>query len=246
MTADVVISDVAIAKFVAKPVQFPLRSIAGSAVAEYQQRWIELLRSHRVIAVIRAETVEAGVNMAVAAAAGGIHLLEITWNSYQPVALLQAVQRQLPHCTVGVGTLFTEEDLGIAIATGAQFCFSPHTSPALMRHSQTVHVPMVPGAMTPTEIITAVQAGAATVKLFPIKTLGGAAYIRCLQGPMGRIPMIPSGGVILENTAALLRAGAIAVGVSSGLFAPQDVSSQSWSHIEARAAQFVAAGRSAT
>ncbi len=206
---------------------------------EYQQRWLRTLRSHRVIAVIRAETVESGLNMALAAAEGGIHLLEITWNSYQPVALLQAIEKALPHCTVGVGTILTEENLRVAIATGAQFCFSPHTSLELLNHGRTVHIPTVAGAMTPTEILTAWEAGATSVKVFPIKAFGGATYLECLQGPMGHIPLIPSGGVTVKNAADLLAAGATAVGISSGLFEDGCVRHQDWQAIEQRAAQLI-------
>ena len=204
---------------------------------EYQQRWLETLRTHRVIAVIRAETVESGLNMALAAAAGGIHLLEVTWNSYQPVALLQAIQQALPHCTVGVGTVLAEEDLRIAIATGAQFCFSPHTSLALLNHGRNVHIPTVAGAMTPTEILTAWEAEATSVKLFPIKALGGATYLECLQGPLGHIPLIPSGGVNTENAIELLTAGATAVCISSGLFDSDHVRHHNWQAIQHSAAR---------
>lgn len=203
---------------------------------EYQQRWLSTLHTHRVIAVIRAQTVESGLNMALAAAEGGIHLLEITWNSYQPVALLQAIQQAIPHCTVGVGTILKEEDLRIAIATGAQFCFSPHTSLALLNHGRNVHIPTVAGAMTPTEILTAWESGAASVKIFPIKAFGGVTYLQCLQGPLGHIPLIPSGGVTVENATELLAAGATAVGISSGLFTAEHVRHQDWHSIQKQAA----------
>ncbi|ESA36714.1 ketohydroxyglutarate aldolase [Leptolyngbya sp. Heron Island J] len=206
---------------------------------EYQQRWLQTLRRHRVIAVIRAETVESGLNMALAAAEGGIQLIEVTWNSYQPVALLQAIQQALTHCTVGVGTILMEEDLRVAIATGAQFCFSPHTSMALLRHGRTVHIPTVAGAMTPTEILTAWEAGASSVKVFPIKALGGATYLECLQGPLEHIPLIPSGGVTPKNATALLAAGATAIGISSGLFSHEHVRHQNWSAITQRATRLM-------
>lgn len=206
---------------------------------EYQHRWFQTLRTHRVLGVIRAETVDSGVNMALAAAAGGIHLLEVTWNSYQPVALLQAVQKALPECMVGVGTILTEEELRIAIATGAQFCFSPHTSLSLLSHGRSVHIPVVAGAMTPTEILTAWHGGASSVKVFPIKTLGGANYIQCLQGPIPHIPLIPTGGVTRSNAVRLLNAGATAVGISSSLFSPDHVRHQNWQAIEQQAHQLV-------
>jgi 2-dehydro-3-deoxyphosphogluconate aldolase/(4S)-4-hydroxy-2-oxoglutarate aldolase len=179
--------------------------------------------------------------MALAAAEGGIHLIEITWNSYQPVALLQAIQQALPYCTIGVGTILKEEDLRIAIATGAQFCFSPHTSLALLHHGRTVHIPTVAGAMTPTEILTAWEAGATSVKVFPIKAFGGATYLECLQGPLGHIPLIPSGGVTTDNATELLVAGATAVGISSGLFDSEHVQHHNWKAIEKQATRLVKA-----
>lgn len=175
--------------------------------------------------------------MAQSAADGGIHLLEIA--SPQPVRLLQQIQQALPHCTVGVGTVLSGQALEGAIAAGAQFAFSPHTSTKMIALAASKGVPFIPGAMTPTEIITAWQAGAAAVKVFPISTLGGTTYIRSLQGPLGHIPVIPTGGVNLTTAPDLLKAGAIAVGLSSALFPRADIEAQNWSAIRQRAQDLV-------
>ncbi|MEM9165062.1 MAG: hypothetical protein AAGC54_18585, partial [Cyanobacteria bacterium P01_F01_bin.4] len=131
--------------------------------------------------------------------------------------------------------------LETAIATGAQFAFSPYTSPKMLALAASKGVPLIPGAMTPTEIVTAWQAGATAVKVFPISTLGGAAYIRSLQGPLGQIPLIPTGGIDLSMAPELLRAGAIAVGLSSALFPTADIKAQNWSAIRQRAQDLVKA-----
>ncbi|MEO0457584.1 MAG: bifunctional 4-hydroxy-2-oxoglutarate aldolase/2-dehydro-3-deoxy-phosphogluconate aldolase [Cyanobacteria bacterium P01_A01_bin.114] len=215
----------------------PIDSVSSDQIS--QRVWRDCLQRHRLIAVIRASTVEVGVSMAKAAAEGGVHLIEVTWNSPQPVQLLQQIQRALPDCRVGVGTLLSVEALSAAIAAGAQFAFSPHTSLAMLNLAATEGIPLMPGAMTPTEVVTAWQAGAAAVKVFPISSLGGAAYIRSLQGPLGRIPLIPTGGVNPTTAPDLLRAGAIAVGLSSALFPKADIEAQNWSVICQRAQNLV-------
>ena len=111
----------------------------------------------------------------------------------------------------------------------------PHTHPELITLAQTAGMPAIPGALTPTEIVTAWQAGASAVKVFPVTAMGGDHYIQQLQGPLGHIPLIPTGGVSGDNGAALLRAGAIAVGVASGLFPATAIAGQDWHAITQRA-----------
>lgn len=166
--------------------------------------------------------------MARAVAAGGMRLIEVTWNSTEPTKLLHRLQNELPTCTIGAGTLLTLTDLQAAIAAGAEFVFSPHTSLPFIQTALQHHLPVIPGALTPTEILTAWQAGATCVKVFPIQSVGGADYLRHLQGPLGAIPMIPTGGVTLENARALIKAGAIAVGLAGQLFPKAAVQQQNW------------------
>ncbi len=199
--------------------------------------WLEHLRQQRIIAVIRTSDPAVGVSMATAVAAAGIEFIEITWNSGEPAHLLAQVRAALPHCTIGCGTLMTVADVEAAIAASAQFCFSPHTHPAMIRYGQQRGIPMIPGALSPTEIVTAWQAGATAVKVFPSQSLGGAAYIQALQGPLGQIPLIPTGGITLANATRFLQAGAIAVGLAGDLFPPSLVRSQNWAAITDRAHQ---------
>jgi 2-dehydro-3-deoxyphosphogluconate aldolase/(4S)-4-hydroxy-2-oxoglutarate aldolase len=93
----------------------------------------------------------------------------------------------------------------------------------------------VPGALTPTEIVTAWDSGATCVKVFPIEAVGGANYIKSLQGPLGHIPLIPTGGVTLENAKEFIKAGAIAVGLSGDLFPKPLIAAQDWDAIAQRA-----------
>jgi 2-dehydro-3-deoxyphosphogluconate aldolase/(4S)-4-hydroxy-2-oxoglutarate aldolase len=190
--------------------------------------WLQWLRQEQAIAVIRAPDWTTGEQMAIAIAAGGMRCIEITWNSDRPAHLVAHLRAQLPDCCIGAGTLLTVSQVQEAIAAGAQFLFTPHTQLDLIRQAVQADCPMVAGALTPTEIVTAWQAGATAVKVFPIQAVGGAAYIRSLQGPLGQIPLIPTGGVTLENAAAYLAAGAIAVGLSSQLFSAQAIQTKNW------------------
>lgn len=204
-------------------------------------RWLKLLAQHRAIAIIRAQSVAQGLSMATAAAAGGFHLIEITWtNNTHPADMARAIRLALPNCTIGAGSVLTPADLQGAIAADSQFCFTPHTDAQLIAIANAHGLPMVSGAMTPTEIITAWRTGAAGVKVFPISALGEAAYISSLQGPLGPIPLIPTGGVTSESAPKLIAAGAIAVGLSSALFPPAEVDRGDWEAIEARSRYLLA------
>jgi len=195
------------------------------------QIWLSQLQKHRAIAVIRAPKIEVGQQMAMAVASGGMQLIEITWNSDRAGELINQLRSQLPTCTIGTGTLFNVQQLQSAIASGAQFLFTPHLDSAMIQAAQQKDVPIIPGALTPTEIVTAWSQGASCVKVFPVQAVGGADYIKSLQGPLSEIPLIPTGGVTLENAKEFLEAGAIAVGLSGGLFPKKLVTEGNWEAI---------------
>ncbi len=183
---------------------------------------------------MRAPSLRLGERMAAAAIAGGLSYLEVTWTSDRPGVLVERLRRSFPHAQIGAGTVMTRAAVGEAIAAGAQFLFSPHWDLSLLEMAIAAGVPMIPGALTPTEIIQAWQAGATAVKVFPISAVGGVQYVRSLQVPLGGIPLIPTGGVTQETAPAFFEAGAVAVGVSTGLFAPSDIAGENWSSVEAR------------
>jgi len=199
------------------------------------ETWLSLLRQHRAIAVIRADDIALGCQMAYAIAQAGMPLIEITWNSDRPADLISKLRAELPHCLIGAGTLLTVEQLATAIAAGAQYLFTPHTSFELIQKAVTAETPIVAGALTPTEIVAAWQAGATCVKIFPAQAVGGATYIRSLQGPLGQIPLIPTGGVTLANASDFLKAGAIAVGLAGELFPKAALASGNWDAITQQA-----------
>ncbi|MEG3928352.1 MULTISPECIES: bifunctional 4-hydroxy-2-oxoglutarate aldolase/2-dehydro-3-deoxy-phosphogluconate aldolase [unclassified Microcoleus] len=192
------------------------------------QFWLTLLKKHRAIAVIRSSEKELAWQMASSVAAGGIQFIEITWNTHKAAELIAELRSEFPTFSIGTGTLLNLEELQQAIDCGAQFLFTPHTDLAMIKTAVDAGVPIVPGAFSPTEIVTAWQAGATCVKVFPISALGGAAYLKSLQGPLGNIPLIPTGGVTLENAKVFIDAGAIAVGLAGDLFPKHLVENRDW------------------
>jgi 2-dehydro-3-deoxyphosphogluconate aldolase/(4S)-4-hydroxy-2-oxoglutarate aldolase len=176
-----------------------------------------------------------GEKMALAVASGGMQLIEITWNSDRAPELIAQLRAKLPNCMIGTGTLFNVQQLQEAIACGAQFLFSPHTDIDMIQAALTANIPIIPGALTPTEIITAWNHGASCVKVFPVQAVGGTSYIKSLQGPLGHIPLIPTGGITLENAQDFLQVGAVAVGLSGELFPTESVLQENWQAISEQA-----------
>lgn len=199
------------------------------------QTWLSWVERNRAIAVIRANQPEIAYQMALSVAAGGMQLIEITWNTKKSVEVIRQLRSEFPELLIGTGTLLNMEQLQNAIASGAQFIFTPHADIAMIEMAVDAKVPIIPGALTPTEIVTAWNAGASCVKVFPVQAVGGANYIQSLQAPLGKIPLIPTGGVTLDNAKAFIDAGAIAVGVASDLFPHQLVVNQDWDAIALRA-----------
>ncbi len=210
-----------------------LFSLADSS--QSTQSWLQHLQSHRAIAVLRTCDLKLGRILAHSVIAGGMRLIEITWNSAEPEKLIAELREMFPDCLVGTGTVLTLADLENAIACGSQFCFTPHVNKALIEKAIQAEIPIIPGALTPTEIITAWQMGASAVKVFPVQCLGGSDYIQALQGPLAQIPLIPTGGVTLENALSFIQSGAIAIGLSGQLFLPELIQTKNWLGIQQRA-----------
>ncbi|MDX1978569.1 MAG: bifunctional 4-hydroxy-2-oxoglutarate aldolase/2-dehydro-3-deoxy-phosphogluconate aldolase [Pseudanabaenaceae cyanobacterium bins.68] len=179
--------------------------------------WLVKLRQAKLIGVIRHQTQNQALATARAIAAGGIKFLEITWNTAGAAELTSQLRQELPQCLIGAGTVLNSTMAKQAIASGAQYLFTPHVQAEIIQLGLKAEVPIVSGAMTPTEIITAWDLGASAVKVFPIKCLGGAKYLECLQPVIPHIPLIPTGGINLSNGLELIHAGAIALGISSAL-----------------------------
>lgn len=172
----------------------------------------------RVIAIARRLDPATLPAVAEALAANGIRAFEVTLNSPGAVESIRLLasgglgERLL----VGAGTVLAVEEAEAALEAGARFIVTPHLDVAFVRWAAERGVPILPGAFTPTEILTAWRAGAAAVKLFPA-SVAGPTFIRDFRGPFPEIPIVPTGGVTVENAAEFLRAGAVAVGLGSWL-----------------------------
>lgn len=197
------------------------------------------LRLDRAIAVIRTDSSELAVTLADLAIAAGMHHVEIIATTPEFEHAIASLRQHYPGQWIGAGTVVDPVIAQKAIAAGAQFLFSPYSSAAVGELARVHRIPVVPGALTPQEIGSAWQAGAAAVKVFPISCVGGAEYLRALRSPLAGIPLIPTGGVTVENAKDLLDAGAIAVGLATQLFPKHLVAQQDWEGIGNRIRQFV-------
>jgi 2-dehydro-3-deoxyphosphogluconate aldolase / (4S)-4-hydroxy-2-oxoglutarate aldolase len=175
----------------------------------------ELLVS-RVIAIVRTQRKDEIVPLARAIVQGGIGVLEVALTSPGAMAAIGQIALEVKGAIVGAGTVLDERQAEAAIEAGGQFLMSPGFSPAILRTATQRGVPYIPGALTPTELITVFEHGLREIKIFPAGSLG-ASYIRDLLGPFPDLRAIPTGGVTMENARAFLEAGAVAVGVGGAL-----------------------------
>jgi 2-dehydro-3-deoxyphosphogluconate aldolase / (4S)-4-hydroxy-2-oxoglutarate aldolase len=187
------------------------------------------------VAVVRLHSTEAAIRVADALHAGGVTALEITVTVPDAFAVISAVARRFgDEVCVGVGTVFDVETVRGAVAAGAQYVVSPVFRPALIAESHRLGVPAMPGAITPTEMLTAHEAGADIVKIFPADTFG-PGYIKSVLAPMPFLRLMPTGGVTPENVGSWLAAGAVAVGLGGSLVDASLVAKGDWDAITARA-----------
>jgi 2-dehydro-3-deoxyphosphogluconate aldolase/(4S)-4-hydroxy-2-oxoglutarate aldolase len=174
-----------------------------------------------------------------ALAAGGVRALELTLNEPEDDALraIEAAARVGPELGVeiGAGTVLSIEAAGRALNAGATFLVMPHLDVELVRWAAERAIPALPGCATPTEVLSAWRAGAAAVKVFPASSLG-PSFVRECRGPFPGLPLLPTGGVNLDNTPAFIAAGAIGVGLGGWLLGDADPVG-----VGARAARIVAA-----
>lgn len=170
-----------------------------------------------VVAVMRGADPDTVVDAAQALHDGGVTALELTMDADDATEMLSTVTDAFgDHVTVGAGTVLDEATATAAIHAGAEFVVSPTYDSDVVRACNRYGTLVAPGVFTPTEALEAYQAGADLVKLFPAKSVG-PAHLASIRGPMPQIPIMPTGGVGLDNAADYIEAGAMAVGVGSAL-----------------------------
>ena len=171
-----------------------------------------------LVPVLRASSAKEAITIADAILAGGVTVLEVTMTVRGAIQVIEQLLKQHgDKLVVGAGTVLDAETARNCLLAGAQFIVSPALDVRTIELCRRYSAPVMPGALTPTEIVTAWQAGADVVKVFPCSALGGAKYLKALQGPLPQIQVIPTGGVSLSTAEEFLSAGAFALGVGSDL-----------------------------
>lgn len=196
-----------------------------------------------VVPVIRAEGQEEAIRVIDAIEAGGIPLLEITMTVPGALSVIEAVRKREKSALVGAGTVLDPETARACILAGAQFIATPALDVATIGICRRYSVPLICGALTPTEVVAAWSAGADVVKIFPCSAVGGASYIKALKAPFPQIPLMPTGGVSLKSAADLIKAGSFALGVGSDLIDHKSIEEEDWNTlataVSARAREYV-------
>jgi 2-dehydro-3-deoxyphosphogluconate aldolase/(4S)-4-hydroxy-2-oxoglutarate aldolase len=194
-----------------------------------------------VIPVVRTSSAESAIRAIEAVYRGGIRAAEITMTVPGAIKALEKLADAFgDRLVLGAGTVLDPETARICMLAGAQFFVTPALNPRTIEMAKRYSKIIMPGALTPTEIVTAWEAGADFVKVFPCGALGGAKYIKALKAPLPHIEMVPTGGVSLENTADFLRAGAAAVAVGAELIDAKTITEGRYEVFEERARKFLA------
>jgi 2-dehydro-3-deoxyphosphogluconate aldolase / (4S)-4-hydroxy-2-oxoglutarate aldolase len=201
-----------------------------------------LSRIHTVgiMPVLRATSAQLAISAAGAIEAGGVNVLEVTMTVPGAIGVIEAVVKNSPQVLVGAGTVLDPESARACMLAGAQFIVSPALNVKTIEICRRYSVPVIPGALTPTEIVTAWDAGADVVKVFPCNALGGAKYLTALKGPLPQIRLIPTGGVSLSTAGEFLAAGAFAIGAGGDLVDSSALASGNLEVITENARKYVA------
>lgn len=179
---------------------------------------LQRIRDIGIIPVVRASSADEAIQVVEAIRAGGVSLLEITMTVPGAVKVIETLTKEFgDEAIVGAGTVLDAETASACVAAGAKFIVSPALNLETISFCREHDVAVMPGALTPTEIVTAWNAGADFVKVFPCGAMGGASYIKSLKAPLPQIELVPTGGVTLTTAASFIQAGAAAIGVGADL-----------------------------
>lgn len=200
----------------------------------------EQITRHKIIAILRGAPPADVVQIATALYEGGIRLLEITMNSEKPLQAIEEVAAKLGDTMIiGAGTVLDAATAADAVSAGARFILSPIVKEPVIAATKKLGMVSIPGAYTATEIYTAYEAGADIVKVFPATS---PSYIKDMSGPLPHIPLLPTGGITLDNIRDYLNTGAVGFGVGSSLVnIKQKITAAGIDHLRELARQFVKA-----
>jgi 2-dehydro-3-deoxyphosphogluconate aldolase/(4S)-4-hydroxy-2-oxoglutarate aldolase len=201
---------------------------------------LQRIRDIGLIPVVRAESADQAMRAVAAIKAGGVSVLEITMTVPGAIDVIEKLAAVYgSEALIGAGTVLDPETAARCIQAGAQFIVSPALNEETIACCRTNDVAIFPGALTPTEVVRAWNAGADAVKIFPAGAVGGASYLKALKAPLPQIELIPTGGVSLKTAADFIKAGAMALGVGADLVDPKALREGNEELITERARQFI-------
>ncbi len=203
---------------------------------------LQRIKAEKVVALIRADSSASLLECARALAAGGLNCIELTMTTPNAIECCAQVAKELPGVLLGLGTVLDADTARAGIAAGAKFIVTPCLRPTVIAVCREAGVPILSGALTPTEAYSAHELGADVIKVFPAEFFG-PAYIKSLKAPFPKLEFMPTGGVTPETVGDFLKAGAFATAAGSALVAAAALKAGDWAAITARARQFVAAAR---
>src|SRR5271157_161792 len=218
----------------------------GGAMSWTKEKALALIREVGLIPIIRAPSPDDALRAAEAIIEGGIGIAEISMTVPNAIRVMERVaERYGDKVLLGAGTILDPETCRAALLAGAQFIVTPSLDVRVIEVAKRYSKPVMPGALTPTEVVTAWQAGADLVKIFPCGPVGGPQYIKALRGPFPHIDFVPTGGVNLETTPEFIKAGAAAVAVGGELVDAKALKEGRLDVISSKARKYVEAVRAA-
>jgi 2-dehydro-3-deoxyphosphogluconate aldolase/(4S)-4-hydroxy-2-oxoglutarate aldolase len=201
---------------------------------------VQAIEANRVVAVIRMKEPDKLRAVVDALAEGGVRALEVTMTVPRAIEMIAQLAPTLPEgFLLGAGTVLDPETARLAILAGAQFVVGPVFRPEVISMCHRYDVAAMPGCFTPTEILSAWEAGADIVKVFPATALG-PGFFKDVRGPLPQVKLMPTGGVTLDNAGDWIKAGAVAVGVGTALLDAKAIASGAFDVIAANAKRIVA------
>src|SRR6202790_944126 len=207
-----------------------------------RQQTLSFILETGIVPVVRTATADGAIRAIEAVYRGGIRVAEITMTVPGAIRALEKVADKFgDQIVLGAGTVLDPETARACILAGAQFLVTPNLNPATIEMAKRYSKVITPGALTPTEVVTAWQAGGDIIKIFPCSAVGGAKYIKALRAPFPQIEMIPTGGVSLDTVGDFLKAGACAVAVGGELIDVANIREGNFGVFEERAKRFLAA-----
>ena len=193
-----------------------------------------------IVPIVRAGSAEQALQAAKAICRGGIRVLEVTMTVPGALRVLEKVADEFGNqIALGAGTVLDPETARSCMLAGAKFLVSPSVSLGTIEICHRYSIVAMPGALTPTEVATAWEAGADLVKIFPAGNVGGPSYIKALKAPLPQVLMVPTGGVSIANAAEFFRAGASAVAVGDGIVGKKELAAGDYDSIEEKARRFL-------